>query len=207
MSPSSIALAESLGADRLELANTQYLGWALANRQALLPTREQLERARDVARAAARSASRGRMEVLFVTPDYYAEFPEGVHGRLGAALHRDLARRSGRCPAMRRTRIPGLDVRQRPATRARRDLARARRASPPSAARPGWPSPAGAATRRSVDFGGCRCQAYHLTGDAAATDPVCTLSPRHELIETARAATADPPAELVFRSPRRPARA
>jgi pyrroloquinoline quinone biosynthesis protein E len=61
--------------------------------------------------------------------------------------------------------------------------------------------------RRGLDFGGCRCQAYHLTGDAAATDPVCTLSPQHQLIETARAATTDAPAELVFRSARRPARA
>src|SRR5262249_1841121 len=70
-----IALAEEFGADRLELANTQYLGWALANRGALLPTREQLARAREVA-AAARARLRGRMEVLFVTPDYYAELPK-----------------------------------------------------------------------------------------------------------------------------------
>jgi pyrroloquinoline quinone biosynthesis protein E len=59
--------------------------------------------------------------------------------------------------------------------------------------------------RRSVDFGGCRCQAYHLTGDAAATDPVCTLSPQHDLIETARATATDPATPLVFRSARRPA--
>ena len=73
--PEIIALAESLQADRLELANTQYLGWALVNRRALLPTREQLDRARDVARAA-RQRLLGRMEVLFVIPDYYAEFPK-----------------------------------------------------------------------------------------------------------------------------------
>ncbi len=73
--PEIIALAESLHADRLELANTQYLGWALVNRRALLPTREQLDRARDVARAA-RQRLLGRMEVLFVIPDYYAEFPK-----------------------------------------------------------------------------------------------------------------------------------
>src|SRR5206468_4604497 len=73
--PEVIALAESIGADRLELANTQYLGWALVNRTALLPTREQLDRAREVARAA-RQRLRGCMEVLFVTPDYYAQFPK-----------------------------------------------------------------------------------------------------------------------------------
>ncbi len=70
-----IALAERLGADRLELANTQYLGWALANREGLLPTREQLERARGVA-ADARRRLRGRMEVLFVTPDYFSDLPK-----------------------------------------------------------------------------------------------------------------------------------
>src|SRR5215813_2977162 len=70
-----IALAERLGVERLELANTQYLGWALANRRALLPTRAQLLRARAVA-AEARRRLRGRMEVLLVTPDYYAEFPK-----------------------------------------------------------------------------------------------------------------------------------
>src|SRR5262245_63993131 len=70
-----IALAESLAADRLELANSQYLGWALVNRQALLPTREQLAAAREIARAA-RARLRGRMEVLFVTPDYYSDFPK-----------------------------------------------------------------------------------------------------------------------------------
>ncbi|HWM78545.1 MAG TPA: pyrroloquinoline quinone biosynthesis protein PqqE, partial [Methylomirabilota bacterium] len=70
-----VALAERLGADRLELANAQYVGWALSNRAALLPTREQLDRARAVA-GDARQRLRGRMEVLFVTPDYYAEFPK-----------------------------------------------------------------------------------------------------------------------------------
>ena len=71
-----IALAERLGADRLELANTQYLGWALPNRAALLPTREQLDRRARGGRARRGSGCAGRMEVLFVTPDYYAEFPK-----------------------------------------------------------------------------------------------------------------------------------
>ena len=70
-----IALAEELRVDRLELANAQYLGWALVNRRTLLPTREQLDRARTVA-AEARERLRGRMEVLFVTPDYYSEYPK-----------------------------------------------------------------------------------------------------------------------------------
>jgi len=199
-----IALAESLNADRLELANTQYLGWALVNRQALLPTREQLERARDVARAARRRLT-GRMEVLFVTPDYYAEFPKACMdgwGRRFIVISPD----GLVLPCHAAHTLPGLtfdNVRQHA-------LGEIWRSSTGFTAFRGesWMAePCRSCERRSLDFGGCRCQAYHLTGDAAATDPVCTLSPQHQLIETARAATADPPAELVFRSPRRPARA
>jgi PqqA peptide cyclase len=199
-----IALAESLNADRLELANTQYLGWALVNRQALLPTREQLARARDVARAARRRLT-GRMEVLFVTPDYYAEFPKACMdgwGRRFIVISPD----GLVLPCHAAHTLPGLtfdNVRQR-------SLGEIWRGSTGFTAFRGesWMAePCRSCERRGLDFGGCRCQAYHLTGDAAATDPVCSLSPQHQLIETARGATADPPAELVFRSARRPARA
>ena len=86
-----VGWAERLGAERLELANTQYLGWALANRDRLLPSRAQLERARGVADEA-RARLRGKMEVLFVLPGLLLRSPQGVHGRLGAALHRGGAR-------------------------------------------------------------------------------------------------------------------
>src|SRR5207244_3532703 len=131
-----IALAEELHADRLELANTQYLGWALLNRQTLLPTPAQIESARSVA-VAARKRLEGRMEVVFVVPDYYVEFP----------------------PAC-------MD---------------------------GW---------------GRRCQAFHLTGNAGATDPACSLSPDHALVEAARADAARAAPRLVsfkYRSARAPA--
>jgi PqqA peptide cyclase len=182
-----IALAEELGADRLELANTQYLGWALLNRRALLPTREQLEGARAVA-AAARRRLRGRMEVLFVTPDYYAEFPKACMdgwGRRFLVVSPDgLA-----LPCHVAHTLPGLtfdDVRHRP-------LADIWRDSPGFNAFRGeaWmPEPCRSCDRRTVDFGGCRCQAYHLTGSGAATDPACRLAPEHGLIEAARAAAA-----------------
>ena len=197
-----IALAESLDANRLELANTQYLGWALVNRQALLPTREQLARAREIARAARRRLT-GRMEVLFVTPDYYAEFPKACMdgwGRRFLVVSPD----GLVLPCHAAHTLPGLvfdNVRDRA-------LGDIWRASPGFTAFRGesWMAePCRSCDRRGVDFGGCRCQAYHLTGDAAATDPVCSLSPRHDLIETARATATDPPAPLVFRSARRPA--
>jgi pyrroloquinoline quinone biosynthesis protein E len=201
--PEVIALAESLDANRLELANTQYLGWALLNRGALLPTREQLERARDAARAARRRLT-GRMEVLFVTPDYYAEFPKSCMdgwGRRFIVISPDgLA-----LPCHVAHTLPGLtfdNVRERALGEIWRDSAGFTAFRGES-----WMAePCRSCDRRSVDFGGCRCQAYHLTGDATATDPVCSLSPQHQLIETARAETSESPPALVFRSARRPER-
>jgi PqqA peptide cyclase len=191
-----IALAERLQADRLELANAQYLGWALANRAALLPTRDQLERARRVA-AQARQRLRGRMEVLFVTPDYFTDLPkacmDGWGRRFIVVSPTGLA-----LPCHAAHTIPGLvfdSVKARP-------LADIWTASAGFAAFRGeaWmPEPCRSCDRRGIDYGGCRCQAFHLTGDAAATDPVCRLSPAHGLIEAARA-TARGPAPLRYRT-------
>jgi len=180
-----IALAERLSADRLELANTQYLGWALRNRDQLLPTRAQLDRARDVARAA-RTRLQGRMEVLFVTPDYYAEFPKACMdgwGRRFLVISPD----GLVLPCHAAHTLPGLTFDNARTT----PLADIWRASPAFNAYRGeaWmPEPCRSCDRRAVDFGGCRCQAFHLTGDAAATDPVCTLSADHGLIAAAVAA-------------------
>jgi len=198
--PEIIALAESLQADRLELANTQYLGWALVNRRALLPTREQLDRARDVARAA-RQRLLGRMEVLFVVPDYYAEFPKSCMdgwGRRFIVISPDgLA-----LPCHAAHTLPGLTFgrvqdhsldeiwHHSEAFNAYRGLA--------------WmPEPCRSCDKRTADFGGCRCQAYHLTGSAAATDPACSLAPDNGLIEAARReALAPSRGELEYRSAR-----
>ncbi|HEU5193853.1 MAG TPA: SPASM domain-containing protein, partial [Methylomirabilota bacterium] len=177
-----IALAERLSADRLELANTQYLGWALRNRTQLLPTREQLDRARDIARAARRRLS-GKMEVLFVTPDYYAEFPKACMDGWGRRFL-VISPEGLVLPCHVAHTLPGLtfdSVKTAP-------LADIWRGSPGLNAFRGeaWmPEPCRSCDRRTQDFGGCRCQAYHLTGNAAATDPVCTLSPDHGLIEAA----------------------
>lgn len=197
-----IALAERLGADRLELANTQYLGWALANRQALLPTRAQLDRARAVA-ALARRRLRGRMEVLFVTPDYYTEYPKACMdgwGRRFIVVSPDgLA-----LPCHAAHTLPGL----RFDSVAERPLGEIWHESAGFGAFRGetWmPEPCRSCDRRGMDFGGCRCQAFHLTGNAGVTDPACRLSPDHGLIETARQAAETHPAPFVYRSPRAPA--
>jgi pyrroloquinoline quinone biosynthesis protein E len=202
--PEVIALAEALDADRLELANTQYLGWALRNRRALLPTREQLARARAAA-AEARQRLKGRMEVLFVTPDYYAEFPkacmDGWGRRFIVVSPEGLV-----LPCHLAHTLPGLaweSVRDRP-------LGEIWRESPGINAFRGeaWMAePCRSCDRRATDFGGCRCQAYHLTGDAAATDPACSLAPRHALIAAARREAIDPtPVALEYRMRRAGAR-
>jgi pyrroloquinoline quinone biosynthesis protein E len=182
-----ITLAEELGADRLELANTQYLGWALANRAALMPTREQLVRARALA-AEAKERLRGRMEILFVTPDYYAEYPktcmDGWGSRFIVVSPDGLA-----LPCHAAHTIPDLrfdNVRDR----ALGDIWLHSEGFNAFRGESWMQEPCRGCERRSKDLGGCRCQAYHLTGDAAATDPVCKLAPSHGLIGAARAAIA-----------------
>jgi len=195
-----IALAERLGADRLELANAQYLGWALPNRAALLPSRAQLARAREVA-AAARQRLRGQMEVLFVTPDYYTDLPKACMDGWGRRFI-VLSPSGLALPCHAAHTLPGLrfdSVRDRPLADIWRDSAGfgAFRGED-------WmPEPCRSCERRSIDFGGCRCQAYHLTGNAAVTDPTCQYAPDHALIEAARREAEEPqPASLIYRSAR-----
>ncbi len=195
-----VALAESLGADRLELANTQYLGWALLNRAALLPTRAQLDRARNAA-AAARERLKGRMEVLFVLPDYYSEFPKACMdgwGRRFVLISPDgLA-----LPCHVAHTLPGIEfdnVRAHPLEEIWRDSAGFNQYRGEE-----WmPEPCRSCDRRAIDYGGCRCQAFHLTGNAAATDPACSLAPQHRLVEEARERAdreAESPVELQYRT-------
>ena len=181
--PAIIALAERLGADRLELANTQYLGWALPNREALLPTREQLDRAFAVA-SAARERLMGRMEMIYVTPDYYAAWPRAcMEGWARRYVH--IAPTGLVLPCHAAHTLPGLvfeSVRDRPLAEVWRDAPGLERFRGDA-----WmPEPCASCPRKGVDHGGCRCQAYQLTGDAAATDPACSLSPAHGLVEAAR---------------------
>jgi pyrroloquinoline quinone biosynthesis protein E len=184
-----IALAERLSADRLELANTQYLGWALENRAALLPTREQLDRAFTVARAA-RDRLRGVMELVYVTPDYFSDAPKAcMDGWARRYVHVEPGGLVLPCHAAHT--LPGLRF------ESVRDKALAQIWSENEGLNrfrgEAWmPEPCAGCARRSVDHGGCRCQAFHLTGSASAVDPACALSPAHGLIEAARLAAREP---------------
>ena len=178
-----IDLAERWSADRLELANTQYLGWALHNRAALLPTRDQIEQARATA-AEARLRLHGRMEIAFVTPDYYSDYPkscmDGWGRRFIVVNPEGLA-----LPCHLAQTLPGLRF-ENVAEVHLADIWRESSGFNRFRGEEWLPDPCRTCERRAVDFGGCRCQAYHLTGNAAVTDPACSLSPDHHRIETAR---------------------
>jgi pyrroloquinoline quinone biosynthesis protein E len=180
-----IALAEQLGADRLELANTQYLGWALENRDALMPSRAALLEAHAVSKEAA-DRLRGRMEVLFVIPDYHARHPRAcMDGWAQRFLH--IMPDGSVLPCHAAIDIPSLTVERVPD----RSLSWIWHESQAFNAFRGeaWmQEPCSSCDRREIDFGGCRCQALRLTGDATATDPACSRSPHHHLVQEARLA-------------------
>jgi PqqA peptide cyclase len=174
-----IRLAEELGAERLELANTQYLSWALENRRALLPTREQLSAARDIAfREKARL--KGKMDVLFVLPDYYSERPKACMNGWGQRYividPEGLA-----LPCHLAHTLPLLHF-DNVKSRSLADIWHHSEAFRAFRGEAWMAAPCRSCERKTVDFGGCRCQSFHLTGEATRTDPACSLSPDHELI-------------------------
>jgi len=183
-----IAMAAELGADRIELANTQYYGWAGVNRAELLPSREQLENAESVVRAATERLG-DRMEIIYVIPDYYSRYPKPCMD--GWARRQLTVTPNGDalpCPASQSLPLPRASVREH-------SLAWIWEESPLFREYRGtdWmPEPCQSCDLRDVDFGGCRCQAFQLTGDASRTDPVCHLSPDRALVDAAVAAANDP---------------
>ncbi|HET7848248.1 MAG TPA: pyrroloquinoline quinone biosynthesis protein PqqE [Pseudolabrys sp.] len=183
-----VELALNLGATRIEIAHVQYYGWAMKNRAALMPTREQVERAvKDVEML--RQKHRGRIVIDAVVPDYYARFPKPCVGGWGRrSLNVTPAGRVLPCHAAEV--IPGLEFwnvrehslddiwRKAPAFNAFRG--------------DGWMrEPCRSCAMKEKDFGGCRCQAFLIAGDARAADPVCHLSPHHALVEELAQARAD----------------
>ena len=175
-----VELALILGASRVEIAHVQYYGWALNNRAALMPSREQVEQA--VAQVEAlRTKHHGRIVIDAVVPDYYARFPKPCVGGWGRrSINVTPAGKVLPCHAAEV--IPGLEfwnVREH-------SLADIWRSSPAFSAFRGtdWmQEPCKTCDRRELDFGGCRCQALLLAGDAAATDPVCSLAPTRAKVD------------------------
>lgn len=181
--PGLIALAEELGVQRLELAHVQYLGWALVNRSVLLPTAAMICEARTTI-AEARDRLAGRMEIVAVLPDYFSDWPRACMDGWGRRYL--IVAPDGRVlPCHAAHTLPGLAFENVATT----PLAKIWAASPAFSRFRGesWmKDPCRTCDRRDVDFGGCRCQAYHLTGDVTVADPACQLSPRHDAVRDAR---------------------
>ena len=185
-----VALALQLGASRVEIAHVQYYGWALRNRAALMPTRAQVAAAVETVEAL-RARHHGEIVIDAVVPDYFARLPKPCVGGWG---RRSLnVTPSGKVlPCHAAESIPGLQfwsVREH-------SLADIWKNSPAFNAFRGsaWmQEPCKSCARRELDFGGCRCQAFALTGDARSTDPVCHLSPRHAEVAALAAVHDDAP--------------
>ena len=188
-----IALAVELDARRLEVAHVQYYGWALANRASMLPTRLQLEQATATVQAA-RQRLKGILTIDYVVPDYYAHKPKACMGGWGRQFLNITP--SGKVlPCHAAESITGMrfdKVTERPLKEIweTSDAFQQFRGT-------GWmPEPCRSCDQRELDWGGCRCQAFALTGDAALTDPACGLSQHHaDLLALAeRESAASPPA-------------
>lgn len=196
-------MARQMDAQYVELANTQYYGWAWLNREQLLPSREQVERAEETTRRFRESVG-DRMKIYFVVPDYFERRPKPCMNGLGSVFL-TIAPDGTALPCHAARMLPGLA------------LPNVRDASiewiwfdSPGFNRfrgDAWmKEPCRSCPEKTKDFGGCRCQAWLLTGDAANADPVCDLSPHHHLVAEAVARAGRPRVEekpLVFRDHRK----
>jgi pyrroloquinoline quinone biosynthesis protein E len=180
-----LAIAEKSSASRVEFAHVQYYGWALVNRDQLLPTRHQLMRSLDFFKSA-QERLRGKLRIEYVVPDYYARFPKPCMG--GWARKAMLITPGGRAlPCHAAEVIPGLAF-ENVKEKSLREIWETSQAFQKFRGQEWMQGPCKTCDRRTQDLGGCRCQALLLAGDAAATDPVCSLSPLRSRVDAILAA-------------------
>ncbi len=193
-----IALAVELGAQRLEVAHVQYYGWAYRNRAALMPTRSQIDHATSVIESARRRLQ-GVLTIDHVVPDYYARRPKACMGGWGQRFLNITP--SGKVlPCHAAETITGLRF-DRVGETSLKDIWESSEAFEAYRGTAWMPEPCRSCERREIDWGGCRCQAFALTGQAGNTDPACALSPEHEMIlaiAEGESSTAGP--DFVYRN-------
>jgi len=178
--PEMLALAECSSASRVEFANVQYYGWAFANRDGLLPTREQLAQSIDFLKKSQERLA-GKIKVEYVVPDYYAKYPKPCMGGWGRKLLL-ITPNGDALPCHAARIIPGLSF-ENVKNRALREIWEVSGAFQKFRGESWMQEPCKTCDRRALDFGGCRCQAFLLAADAAATDPVCSLSPQRPKVD------------------------
>ncbi|HWH39623.1 MAG TPA: pyrroloquinoline quinone biosynthesis protein PqqE [Usitatibacter sp.] len=200
--PQILEMAEAMGAEYVELANTQYYGWAHLNRAQLLPTREQLVRAEEATNRF-RDRVGSRMRVFFVVPDYFERRPKPCMNGWGSVFL-TVTPDGTALPCHAARMLPGLAF---PNVRDESVEAIWRRSEGFNRFRgDGWmKEPCRSCPEKTRDFGGCRCQAYMLTGEAENADPVCDLSPHHHVVTEAVERAREPLVEtrtILFRDDR-----
>lgn len=193
-----IEMALALQAEYLELANVQYYGWAWLNRDQLMPTREQLREAEAVVQSW-RERIGSRCRLLFVVPDYFEERPKACMNGWGSVFL-SIAPDGLAMPCHNARDLPGLAL-PHVAEHSIADIWQRSQAFNAYRGEHWMHEPCRSCDERHKDFGGCRCQAFLLTGDAAATDPVCAKSPAHgQIVQLVRDAPERRHIPLVFRS-------
>ena len=193
-----LALAESSSATRVEFANVQYYGWAFANRERLLPTRPQLDRSIETLKSA-QERLRGKIRVEYVAPDYYAKYPKPCMGGWGRKLLL-ITPTGDALPCHAAQIIPGLHF-ENVKDRSLREIWQNSAAFQKFRGEAWMQEPCKSCDRREQDFGGCRCQALLLAGDASATDPVCSLAPTRGKADAILAAVNKPSVVETLTSP------
>lgn len=194
-----IDMAVQMGADYLELANTQYYSWAHLNREHLLPSREQLQRA-ERTMIDWRERMKGKMKIFFVVPDYYEQRPKRCANGWGTTLA-TIAPDGMAMPCHTARMLPGLSF---PNVRelGMRDIWFHSEAFNKFRGFGWMKEPCASCDEREKDLGGCRCQAYLLANDPSVADPVCSKSPHHQvvtdIVEKAQGHRV-PEAPLIFR--------
>jgi PqqA peptide cyclase len=175
-----LAIVGESGAGCVEFASVQYYGWAFANREKLLPTRKQLDYCVERLKRAEEDLQ-GKTRVLFVVPDYYAKYPKPCVGGWGRKLML-ITPNGDALPCHAAPIIPGLKF-ENVKNRSLREIWEHSEAFQKFRGEDWMQEPCKSCDRRAQDFGGCRCQAMLLAGDATATDPVCSLAPQRPKVD------------------------
>lgn len=175
-----VSLTEQIAPSRVEFAHVQYYGWAFSNRARLLPTREQLDRSLQIIHNA-QERLRGRTRVEYVVPDYYAKYPKACMGGWGRKVL--LVKPDGDVlPCHAANVLPGMTF-ENVQSRTLREIWQESEAFEKYRGEDWMADPCRHCDRRTLDFAGCRCQAFLLAGDARTTDPVCSLAPTRGTVD------------------------
>ncbi|WP_299508064.1 pyrroloquinoline quinone biosynthesis protein PqqE [uncultured Roseobacter sp.] len=195
--PRALEMAQEMGARRIEVATVQFHGWALKNRDALMPTREQAREATQIV-TEARTRLKGRLVIDYVPADYHEDYPKRCMGGWGTS-GLNVIPDGTVLPCHAAQSIPHLSF-ERVQDRSLSDIWYQGAAFNAYRGTDWMAEPCQSCERKTVDFGGCRCQAMAIVGDAAATDPVCIKSPHHGALQAqadTHAAQGDAP--LIYR--------